>query len=213
MPALMERPPTRTEPSVSKPLDDSAIDNPGTAYVRFGNVEARNGLQERLEIPLMVRALRLPLGGRILEVGCGRGIALPVLAERLDPSRLVGVDVDPVLVAAARRRVRDRGLCASVIEGDIRRLPIATGSFDMVIDFGTCYHVSGGRSGSLVALKEIARVLSPGGLLVHETRVAQHLAHPVRSFGRSLPWSAVPLLGYDRGAVLWAVRRKSMLPW
>jgi ubiquinone/menaquinone biosynthesis C-methylase UbiE len=58
----------------------------------------------------------------------------------------------------------------------------------MVIDFGTCYHVSGGTQGSLMALREITRVLRPGGLFVHETCVAQHLAHPVRSFGRSLPW-------------------------
>jgi hypothetical protein len=51
-------------------------------------------------------------------------------------------------------------------------------------------------------------VLRHGGLFVHETRVAQRLAHPVRSLGRSLPWRAVPNLVADRSAVLWAVRRK-----
>ena len=40
------------------------------------------------------------------------------------------------------------------------------------------------------------------------TRVAQCLAHPLRSFGRSLPWWAVPSLARDRGCVLWEVRRK-----
>lgn len=65
--------------------------------------------------------------------------------------------------------------------------------------------------GALAALREIARVLRPGGLFVHETRVAQRLAHPVRSFGRSLPWSEMPSLLADRAAVLWSVKRKSML--
>ena len=83
----------------------------------------------------------------------------------------------------------------------------------MVIDFGTCYHVSGGAVGSLAAMREIARVLAPGGLFVHETPVAQHLAHPIRSFGRSLPWRRVPSLTRDRSALLWSARRKSMLPW
>ena len=212
MPTLMNEPPTRLEPALvwrhAKPSTQPSED----AYVPFGNVDSRNGLQERLEIPLMIRALRLPLGCRILEVGCGRGVALPVLAERLAPSALVGVDVDPVLVGIAQHRVRERGLRARVVEADVRSLPIAGGSFDMVIDFGTCYHVSGGTDGSLAALREIARVLRPGGIFVHETRVAQRLAHPVRSLGRSLPWSELPSLVADRAAVLWSVKRKSRLP-
>ena len=177
-------------------------------YVPFGNMESRNGLQEQVEIPLLVRALRLPRGGRVLEVGCGRGVALPVLAARLQPTSLVGVDVDGALVEIARQRVVRSGTRAEVRTADVRALPFESGSFDVVIDFGTCYHVGGGPAGQLAALEEIARVLRVGGLFVHETRVAQHLAHPVRSFGRRLPWSAVPLLTPDREAVLWTARRR-----
>lgn len=95
-----------------------------------------------------------------------------------------------------------------MIEADVRDLPFDDGDFDLVIDFGTCYHVSGGRKGAQRALREIARVLSPGGHFVHETPVAQHLAHPIRSFGRTLPWNAARDLIPDRAAVLWSVRRK-----
>ena len=181
-------------------------------YAAFGNVETRNGLQALVEIPLLLRALRLPLGGRVLEVGCGPGVALPVLAERLSPEALVGIDVDSTLIAVATDQLRRwRGRAASQVSvhvADVRDLPFETGSFDLVIDFGTCYHVGGGRVGARLALQEISRVLRRDGLFVHETRVAQRLAHPVRSLGRTLPWGGVPELVVERSAVLWSARRK-----
>ena len=192
----------------------SALPQPFTEtneeYVAFGNMESRNGLQARIEIPLMLRALALPRGARILEVGCGRGIALPEFARRLVPAALVGVDIDPELVALARRRVAQHGVAATVVEGDVRDLPFDDASFDVVVDFGTCYHVSGGRHGAHAALEQVARVLRPGGLFAHETPLAQHLAHPVRSFARTLPWREVPVLVRERVAGLWATRRRAM---
>jgi SAM-dependent methyltransferase len=176
-------------------------------YVPFGNVEARNGLQERLEIPLMIKALSIPKCLRILEVGCGRGVALSVFLERLAPAELWGVDVDPDLVRVARDRISAGKLDATVVEGDVRSLPFPAGRFDLVIDFGTCYHVSGGRDGARLALAEIARVLVPWGRFVHETPVAQHLAHPVRSFAHTLPWRGAPF-AFERTGALWSMRRK-----
>ncbi|MGH7528501.1 MAG: class I SAM-dependent methyltransferase, partial [Gemmatimonadales bacterium] len=63
-----------------------------TEYRPFPNEGGRNWRQEHIEIPLMLRALRLPRGARLLEVGCGRGVALPALARHLAPARLVGLD-------------------------------------------------------------------------------------------------------------------------
>jgi len=181
---------------------------PDRQYEAFPNIEARNGLQERIEVPLMLWALAVPRGGRVLEVGCGRGIALPVFAERLAPDALVGVDLDPALVDCARRRVSALGVGATIVEGDVRALPFESDSFDLVVDFGTCYHVSGGDDGARAALREIGRVLRRDGLFVHETPVAQHLAHPIRSFCRTLPWGDAPWFGRNRSAVLWSARRK-----
>jgi SAM-dependent methyltransferase len=181
-------------------------------YVPFPNIEGRNGLHARVEVPLLIKALRIPHGGRVLEVGCGRGVALPVLAERLTPFALFGVDVDATLLDVAAWRLRAARVAATLVEADVRDLPLETATFDLVVDFGTCYHVSGGAAGRRAALREVARVLRPGGVFVHETPVAQHLAHPIRSFGRTLPWHEAPTLVPDRAAVLWAARRKAVRP-
>ena len=189
-----------------RPVTEPAL--PGE-YRPFDNVRTRNGLQALVEIPLMIRALRPPRGGRVLEIGCGRGVALPVLFDRLEPGELVGLDVDVALLAEAQARVWRTGTDATLVEGDVRDLPLESGRFDLVIDFGTCYHASDTMEGRRTALCEVSRVLRSGGLFVHETRAAQRLAHPLRSLGRTLPWRDVPELAPDRSAVLWGARRKS----
>lgn len=194
-------PPTlETPPTITLPTGE---------YLPFPNMEARNGMHARVEVPLLLRCLRVPRGGRVLEIGCGRGVALPVLAERLTPFALIGVDVDATALEVAAWRLRAARVAATLLEADVRDLPLEPSSVDLVVDFGTCYHVGGGAEGARAALREVARVLRPGGLFVHETPIAQHLAHPVRSFGHTLPWRDVPALVRNRTALLWAVRRKT----
>ena len=209
MSRILETPPVEEAAEVWREPHAPPVEGAGDAgYVPFGNVETRNGLQALVEIPLMIRTLRLPRGARVLEIGCGRGVALPVLDDRLEPLELIGLDVDAALLAEARERVRNTRTYATLVEGDVRDLPFEPARFDLVVDFGTCYYTSDCMEGRASALREVARVLRDGGLFVHETRVAQRLAHPVRSLGRSLPWRAVPSLVRDRSAVLWAVKRK-----
>jgi len=176
-------------------------------YRPFPNEAGRDTRQATIEIPLMVRALGLPTGGRVLEVGCGRGVALPGLARLLRPSRLVGLDIEPGLLAEAIQRLEAAGVVAELVPGDVRRMPFSRGSFDLVVDFGTCYHIA--RQGA--ALAEIARVLAPGGLFIHETPVSQLLSHPVRAFGRRLPWKRFACFERQRTAVLCSARRRRVL--
>jgi ubiquinone/menaquinone biosynthesis C-methylase UbiE len=178
--------------------------SPDEEYRPFPNEEGRNSRQASLEVPLMIRALGLPAGGRVLEVGCGRGVALPVLGKTLRPSCLVGLDADAGLLDDARSRLADAGITAELVPGDVRRMPFPDAAFDLVVDFGTCYHIGHAET----ALAEIARVLAPGGLFVHETPLSQLLSHPVRSFGRRIPWRLSPLFERHRTAVLWTARRR-----
>lgn len=173
-------------------------------YTPFDNQEYRNFFQTHLEIPSLLRALPIAPGSRVLEVGCGRGVALPRISELCRPSRLVGIDIAPELIALARQRVRRLSVDAELYTYDVRNLPFDGGEFDVVIDFGTCYHIDEPE----FAIREINRVLAAGGTFIHETPFAQLLAHPIRTSGRALPWKAALALKPHKDAFLWAARKK-----
>lgn len=173
-------------------------------YQPFENQEYRNVFQAWLEIPTLLSFFPVPPGQRLLEVGCGLGVALPRLAKLCAPSKLVGVDIDSTLVAGARRRVERAGARAEVYTADVRQLPFRDGQFDVVIYFGTCYHIDHPAG----ALREIARVLRDGGVFIHEAPLAQRIAHPGRGRKHHLPWTAAAELLAERRALLWASRRK-----
>lgn len=179
-----------------------------TEYQPFPNDEGRNTRQSQLEIPAMVRAVGIPSDARILEVGCGRGIAIPVLDRLCSPRRLVGLDIDSELLAEAAANLREHGTTAELCTADVRRMPFADGSFDVIIDFGTLFHIARPQAASA----EIARVLAPGGMFIHETKASQLLSHPVRSRGRRLPRLEHDGLRYRRWAMLWASHTKGCLP-
>ncbi|HEU5251751.1 MAG TPA: class I SAM-dependent methyltransferase [Solirubrobacterales bacterium] len=179
-----------------------------TEYRPFPNEEGRNNRQAQLEIPALVRALRLPTGVRILEVGCGRGIALPVLDRLCSPSRLVGLDIEEEFLVEAADHLREQGADAELHCGDVRQMPFPDEAFDVIIDFGTLYHIARPQD----ALGEIARVLAQGGTFVYETKAAQFLSHPVRSRGRRLPAPAAYDLRRRRWAMLWASCTKAPSP-
>jgi len=99
-----------------------------------------------------------PVAGRdLLEVGCGRGGGADYVARKLDPRRLVAVDLSPRAVALCRRRFAHPTLSFQV--GDAERLPFESASFDVVLNVESshCY----GRFDAFLA--EVRRVLRPGG--------------------------------------------------
>ena len=182
------------------------ITSPPPEYQPFPDVPRRNLLQEALEVPALVYCLQLPARARLLEIGCGAGVALPPLAALLQPTRLVGIDIDADRLRMASERLQRTRTAAELYRADVRALPFASGSFDVVLDFGTCYHISDPAR----ALREIVRVLRPDGLFVSETVSSQLLSHPFRTRGQRLPWAAVPELCLERQAMLWKSRRKAV---
>lgn len=92
-------------------------------------------------------------GGRLLEVGCGRGEFLKVARDLFDAS---GVEPNPELAADARRE-------ALIYEGLIGDAPWS--NFDVVTSFHVIEHVDSPSK----FIEEIAKRLRPGGLLALET--------------------------------------------
>ena len=171
-------------------------------YRPFPREDRRDEAHGEGEVPLMVALLELPRGSRILELGCGPGATLVSVARFATPVRLVGIDIDRELLARAADQLAAAGTRAELVCGDARALPFPDASFDIVLDFGTIYHIARPAE----ALAEAARVLAAGGLYVTETRLNQALSHPIRSLGRSIPWRAVPALVPHLRTLMWEVR-------
>ncbi len=103
-------------------------------------------------------------GERILEIGPGIGIhSLPV-ARALAPGGTLDVfDVQQAMLDDVMRRSREAGITNIVPQqGDARGLPYADGTFDAAYLIG----VLGEIPDEQMALRELRRVLKPGGRLV-----------------------------------------------
>jgi ubiquinone/menaquinone biosynthesis C-methylase UbiE len=98
---------------------------------------------------------------RVLDVGCGTGYLLRVLAGRWpQATELAGVDAAPSMIEAAEQAAGDARLRFTV--GVAERLPYPDDYFELVVSTTSFDHWADQRAG----LRECARVLAPGGHLV-----------------------------------------------
>lgn len=144
------------------------------------NNPVRALLQRRYESVLMERLGGRVEGGRVLEIGCGRGIGTEIIFKRFGAKEVHAFDLDPDMVRKARRRLssyaHDR-LRLSV--GDVEHIDARDASYDAVFDFGIVHHVPNWQH----AIAEIARVLKPGGRFFFEEATSKALS---RWFNRKL---------------------------
>jgi ubiquinone/menaquinone biosynthesis C-methylase UbiE len=96
---------------------------------------------------------------RLLDVGCGTGALLGVLAQRHSADRLVGIDPVPEMLAQARRRLPSEVMLR---EGWADRLPFESGQFDVVVSCNVFHYIRQPAA----ALREMGRVLVPAGRLI-----------------------------------------------
>src|SRR5437899_6789299 len=126
-------------------------------------------------------------GQRLLEVGCGMGTDLLQFAR--GGAKVTGVDLTPRSIEISRRHLLVYDQCGDFAITDAERLPFADESFDVVYSNGVLHHTPDTAG----AVREIHRVLTPGGL-------ARVMLYHRRSFAF---WSQVILhYGILKGEVL-----------
>jgi ubiquinone/menaquinone biosynthesis C-methylase UbiE len=122
----------------------------------------------------------LPDPAAVLDVGCGTGALLRILAGRLPAGvELAGVDPAPAMLEVGRAALAGHPrvwLARAVAE----RLPFRDAAFDLVVATVSFAHWADQPAG----LAEIARVLRPGGRLVLADLVATGWLRPVTALGR-----------------------------
>jgi ubiquinone/menaquinone biosynthesis C-methylase UbiE len=105
---------------------------------------------------------RQPSYGVVVDVGCGSGYSLPKLAQRFLPRELIGVDIDPQMLAVARGELERADIDARLIQASSTQMPLPDGYADVLLCHQTFHHFVEQEA----ALKEFLRVLKPGGLLL-----------------------------------------------
>ena len=137
------------------------------------------------------------LGGRVLEVGVGTGISLPLYSSNV---RIVGTDISEEMLKKAKRRVAEGNL--KNIEGlavmDAENLEFPDNSFDVVM----AQYVVTAVPNPEAALDEFARVVRPGGELIILTRVSADAG--MRRFIEQKLQPVVTRLGFRTAEFAWS---------
>jgi SAM-dependent methyltransferase len=142
-----------------------------------------DGSQEACMRPLYdagFAALGVGPGTRLLDAGCGAGLAMSVAAGL--GATVSGLDAAHGMVAIARRRVPN----AQIEQGDLEELPFADQCFDAVTGFNSFQYAADPRA----AVQEARRVLRRGGRLLAATWAPPEmcdLAGHIAAVGRLLP--------------------------
>jgi SAM-dependent methyltransferase len=136
-----------------------------SALMLWGSKVGKLRERERLLDSLELRGDEI-----VLDVGCGRGLLLNGAARRLPRGKAIGVDlwrsedesdnrIGATLSNAEAEGVRER---VDVRTGDMRELPLPDSSVDIVVS-SLAIHNIGDEGGRVQAVREVARVLKPGG--------------------------------------------------
>ncbi|MER3397719.1 MAG: methyltransferase type 11 [Chloroflexota bacterium] len=138
-------------------------------YRRIAQLEARHWWYRGMaEVALgLLEGVKLPRPALILDAGCGPGGT----SARFKPlGRVVGLDLAPEALNLARHHL------AALVRGSVTALPFSNATFDLVLCFDVIYHLWVGDD--RLAVKELGRVLKPGGYLLIRVPALEALRGP-----------------------------------
>lgn len=148
-----------------KKLVRDSYDREAQRYANASAMQSRN-LMRLLEVAeAHVKSGAEPL--RVLDAGCGLGNAIAELKVRhtFPVGSYLGVDLSPEMIAYAKEHFAAPGIEFQVV--DLEELEFADAAFDLLISNSVLHWLNQPRLGVTVdgALKQLARVLRPGGLM------------------------------------------------
>jgi SAM-dependent methyltransferase len=154
----------------------------------------RVGEQLLPAVALAIDRAALAPGDRVLDLGCGTGLA--ALEAAALGAQVTGVDPATRLIEEARAAAAARGLDVTFVVGEAAQLPFADASIDVVIStFGVVF-----APDARAAANELARVTAPGGRIVLTAWIASGAVSDAREVRRG----AFAAAGVRSGAVPFA---------
>src|SRR6266516_1977583 len=189
----------KTDPADKEDVMSTSMDV--VSFKQYGGNAAEN--YERYFVPTigipfataLLDATGLHRGERVLDVACGTGVVTRLAAEQVGPNGTVaGLDINPAMLAVARS-VPSSGAAVEWHQASAEQLPLADGSFDVVLSSLGLQFVPDKAS----ALSEMRRVLDPRGRLaiatvgptpplfaILEQALARHVNPEVAAFMRAV---------------------------
>ncbi len=125
------------------------------------NNPIRRLVQEGYEIRKLRGMSHIKSAGNALEIGCGSGNGSRLIKKYFFPHKIIAIDLDEKMIRLAKKRHSD---LAEFLVMDAAKLDFSDKAFDTVFDFGIIHHIPNWRD----CLKELRRVLKPGGELILE---------------------------------------------
>ncbi|MEX2595188.1 MAG: methyltransferase domain-containing protein [Anditalea sp.] len=126
------------------------------------------------EVRLFAQFLDIKEGNSLLDLACGQGRHLIEIAQRGNYN-LFGLDRSRYLIQRAKNISKKKRLSINFKEGDARKLPYSTDSFDFVTILGNSFGYFETTDDDIKILKEIFRVLKPDGKLLMDVPDGSYL--------------------------------------
>lgn len=152
-------------------LDHTSRDSNGLGTYRFGEFHDNASELDRLVAQATVgwpieRAVLEHRGigraRRILDLACGPGAVTRRIEELAPEAEIIGIDLNPMLLARAEEDRHRTGSKVAFLEGDCHHLPFPDDSFDFIYARFLLQHLAD----PTIAIREARRVLRPGGSLL-----------------------------------------------
>lgn len=145
------------------------------------------------ELRAIIASLPFEPGMRVLDLACGDGFYARCLADHLGPGSLViGADLDPEYLAKARASSKG----GEFVRASFDQLPFPDGAFDLVWCAQSLYSLPD----PVIALRHMARVLKPGGVVAVLENDTLHTALLPWPASLELPLRAAELRSFQQGS-------------